>query len=47
MTEKDIRASFVNCSKNGAKSGAIRMALPRDLNEHPWKEGDFPDRLHA
>ncbi len=37
VTEKDIRASFVNCSKGEAR----RMALPRDLTEQPWEDLDF------
>ncbi|WP_410537735.1 FBP domain-containing protein [Streptomyces sp. KL2] len=37
VTEKEIRASFVNCSKGEAK----RMALPRDLTEQPWDDLDF------
>ncbi|MBN3929153.1 FBP domain-containing protein [Streptomyces verrucosisporus] len=40
VTEKDIRASFVNCSKGEAG----RMALPRDLTEQPWDDLDFPGR---
>ncbi|MEV7200638.1 FBP domain-containing protein [Streptomyces griseoluteus] len=37
LTEQDIRASFVNCSKGDAK----RLAVPRDLTEHPWDDLDF------
>jgi hypothetical protein len=37
LTEKDIRASFVNCSKGEAG----RMALPRDLAAQPWNDLDF------
>lgn len=37
LTEQDIRASFVNCSKGDAK----RLAIPRDLGERPWDDLDF------
>ena len=37
VTEQDIRASFVNCSKGEAK----RLAVPRDLAERPWEDLDF------
>jgi hypothetical protein len=37
LTEQDIRASFVNCSKGEAK----RLATPRDLDEQPWDDLDF------
>ncbi|MER6346930.1 FBP domain-containing protein [Streptomyces sp. NPDC001595] len=37
LTEKDIRDSFVNCSKGEAK----RLPLPRDLAERPWDDLDF------
>ncbi|MET7418776.1 FBP domain-containing protein [Dactylosporangium sp. NPDC005555] len=37
LSEPDIRASFVNCSKGEAK----RIALPRDLAERPWPDLDF------
>ncbi|MEU3825685.1 FBP domain-containing protein [Streptomyces sp. NPDC029080] len=37
LTEQDIRASFVNCSKGEAK----RLAVPRDLDERPWDDLDF------
>jgi hypothetical protein len=36
-TESAIRASFVNCTKGEAK----RMAVPKDLDEHPWVDLDF------
>lgn len=50
LTEPDIRASFVNCSKGEAK----RLALPRDLADRPWPDLDFlgwrdpgaPDRAY-
>lgn len=37
VTEQDIRASFVNCSKGDAK----RLAVPRDLAERRWDQLDF------
>ncbi|MGW2087185.1 FBP domain-containing protein [Streptomyces sp. NPDC001880] len=37
VTEQDIRASFINCSKGEAK----RLPLPRDLDEQPWDDLDF------
>ncbi|MFI6374211.1 FBP domain-containing protein [Streptomyces sp. NPDC050546] len=37
LTEKDIRTSFINCSKGEAK----RLAVPRDLAERPWDDLDF------
>ncbi|WP_067482426.1 FBP domain-containing protein [Actinomadura hibisca] len=37
VTESDIRASFVNCTKGEAK----RMAVPKDLAERPWDDLDF------
>ncbi|NUU22121.1 MAG: FBP domain-containing protein [Streptomycetaceae bacterium] len=37
VTEKQIRASFVNCSKGEAQ----RLAVPRDLAERPWDDLDF------
>jgi hypothetical protein len=37
VTEHDIRASFVNCTKGEAK----RLAVPRDLAERPWEDLDF------
>ncbi|WP_129305242.1 FBP domain-containing protein [Streptomyces sp. L2] len=37
LTEQDLRASFVNCSKGEAK----RLAVPRDLAERPWDDLDF------
>ncbi|WP_433248899.1 FBP domain-containing protein [Streptosporangium sp. CA-135522] len=35
--EKEIRASFVNCSKGEAR----RLNLPRGLPELPWEDLDF------
>lgn len=37
LTEQDIRASFVNCSKGEAK----RLPTPRDLDLRPWDQLDF------
>ncbi|MFF2650079.1 FBP domain-containing protein [Streptomyces sp. NPDC058045] len=37
LAEKDIRASFINCSKGEAK----RIDLPRDLADRPWEHLDF------
>lgn len=37
VSEQEIRASFVNCSKGEAK----RLPLPRDLAERPWDDLDF------
>ncbi|MEV0585102.1 FBP domain-containing protein [Nonomuraea sp. NPDC050310] len=37
ITEADIRASFVNCTKGEAK----RLAVPRDLAARPWEDLDF------
>ncbi|MFG1709649.1 FBP domain-containing protein [Nonomuraea sp. M3C6] len=37
VTERDIRTSFVNCSKGEAK----RLGLPKDLADHPWEALDF------
>jgi hypothetical protein len=37
LTEPEIRAAFVNCSKGEAK----RAAIPRDLAEQPWPDLDF------
>ncbi|GGV14096.1 hypothetical protein GCM10010260_61520 [Streptomyces filipinensis] len=37
LTEQDIRNSFVNCSKGEAQ----RLAVPRDLGQHPWDDLDF------
>ncbi|MEU7279210.1 FBP domain-containing protein [Streptomyces sp. NPDC045431] len=50
VTERTIRASFVNCSKGEA----ARLPLPRDLAERPWDDLDFlgwrdlsaPDRAY-
>ncbi|MEW2544671.1 FBP domain-containing protein [Streptomyces sp. NPDC047002] len=37
LTETEIRASFVNCSKGEVK----RMDMPPDLAERPWDDLDF------
>lgn len=37
VTESEIRASFVNCSKGDAK----RLPVPRDLDDQPWDDLDF------
>ncbi|WP_406280134.1 FBP domain-containing protein [Nocardia sp. NBC_00881] len=37
VTERDIRSSFVNCSKGEAK----RLPVPRDLDDRPWDDLDF------
>ncbi|MBO4255142.1 FBP domain-containing protein [Streptomyces griseorubiginosus] len=50
LTEQEIRAAFVNCSKGEAK----RLSVPRDLAEQPWEDLDFlgwrdpqaPDRAY-
>jgi hypothetical protein len=50
LTEQEIRAAFVNCSKGEAK----RLHVPRDLAEQPWADLDFlgwrdpqaPDRAY-
>lgn len=36
-TERDIRASFVNCTKGESQ----RLAVPRDLDARPWDDLDF------
>lgn len=50
LTERDVRASFVNCTKGEAR----RLAVPRDLADRPWDDLDFlgwrdpasPDRAY-
>ncbi|MFF7006433.1 FBP domain-containing protein [Streptomyces fimicarius] len=37
LTEKEIRAAFVNCTKGEAK----RLSVPRDLTDRPWDDLDF------
>lgn len=50
VNEREIRTSFVNCSKGEAK----RLAVPKDLATQPWDDLDFlgwrdpsaPDRAY-
>ncbi|TWG90441.1 treble-clef zinc-finger protein [Nocardioides sp. J9] len=37
LTEQQIRASFINCSKGEAK----RLNVPRELAAQPWDDLDF------
>ncbi|MFI7611035.1 FBP domain-containing protein [Nonomuraea terrae] len=37
ITEEDLRASFVNCSRGEAK----RLGLPRGFTDLPWDDLDF------
>jgi hypothetical protein len=37
LTETEIRASFVNCSKGEAK----RLHVPKDLASRPWDDLDY------
>jgi len=37
LTERDIRASFINCTKGETK----RLAVPADLADRPWSDLDF------
>ncbi|ATO13929.1 hypothetical protein CO540_08875 [Micromonospora sp. WMMA2032] len=37
LTEPEIRAAFVNCTKGEAK----RLHVPRDLGTRPWDDLDF------
>jgi FBP C-terminal treble-clef zinc-finger len=37
LSEQEIRAAFVNCTKGEAK----RLSVPRDLAERPWDDLDF------
>ncbi|QNE75283.1 FBP domain-containing protein [Streptomyces finlayi] len=37
LSEKDIRSSFVNCTKGEA----ARLRLPLDFGELPWRDLDF------
>ncbi|MGC0366490.1 hypothetical protein ABH922_004474 [Rhodococcus sp. 27YEA15] len=37
ITEREIRSSFVNCSKGDAK----RLPVPRDLDERRWDDLEF------
>ncbi|MFR0354940.1 FBP domain-containing protein [Streptomyces sediminimaris] len=50
LTEREIRAAFINCSKGEAK----RLSVPRDLADRPWEDLDYlgwrdpqaPDRAY-
>ncbi|MEV0223337.1 FBP domain-containing protein [Streptomyces sp. NPDC050704] len=50
LTEQEIRAAFVNCTKGAAK----RLSVPRDLADRPWGDLDYfgwrdpqaPDRTY-
>ncbi|MEU6225767.1 FBP domain-containing protein [Streptomyces sp. NPDC047042] len=50
LTEQEIRAAFVNCTKGEAR----RLAVPHDLADRPWEDLDFlgwrdpqaPDRAY-
>ncbi|MFF3852406.1 FBP domain-containing protein [Micromonospora sp. NPDC002575] len=50
LTEQQIRAAFVNCTKGEAK----RLPVPRDLADRPWADLDYlgwrdpqaPDRAY-
>ncbi|WP_103529016.1 FBP domain-containing protein [Streptomyces sp. SM12] len=37
LTEPEIRAAFVNCTKGAAK----RLPVPNDLADHPWADLDY------
>ncbi|MFD8308655.1 FBP domain-containing protein [Streptomyces sp. NPDC059690] len=37
LTEQEIRAAFVNCTKGEAK----RLHVPRDLTDRPWEDLDY------
>ncbi|MGW4958375.1 FBP domain-containing protein [Nonomuraea sp. NPDC004186] len=37
VTERDIRASFINCSKGETQ----RLSMPRDFTQSPWEDLDF------
>ncbi|KAA0017981.1 FBP domain-containing protein [Antrihabitans cavernicola] len=37
INERDIRSSFINCSKGDAK----RLPVPKDLDDQPWDDLDF------
>lgn len=37
VNEREIRASFINCSKGDAK----RLTVPTDLDSHPWDDLDL------
>jgi hypothetical protein len=37
LTEREIRAAFINCTKGETK----RLSVPRDLADRPWEDLDF------
>ncbi|MEW2167840.1 FBP domain-containing protein [Streptomyces sp. NPDC007084] len=37
LTEQEIRAAFLNCTKGEAK----RLSVPRDLADRPWEDLDY------
>lgn len=37
LTEQEIRAAFINCTKGEAK----RLSVPRDLADRPWEDLDY------
>ncbi|MFE9580668.1 FBP domain-containing protein [Nocardia sp. NPDC006044] len=37
VTERDIRSSFINCSKTEAK----KLPVPKNLDDQPWDDLDF------
>lgn len=37
VTERDIRSSFINCSKTEAK----KLPVPKNLDDRPWDDLDF------
>ncbi|MFF2198578.1 FBP domain-containing protein, partial [Streptomyces sp. NPDC058157] len=37
LTEQEIRAAFVNCTKGEAK----RLTVPHDLADRPWEHLDY------
>ncbi|GAA3890261.1 FBP domain-containing protein [Streptomyces lacrimifluminis] len=50
LTEQEIRAAFVNCTKGETR----RLSVPRDLADRPWEDLDYlgwrdpqaPDRAY-
>ena len=50
LTEQEIRAAFVNCTKGETQ----RLSVPRDLADRPWDDLDYlgwrdpqaPDRAY-
>lgn len=37
LTEREIRAAFINCTKGEAK----RLSVPRELSDVPWEDLDY------